>query len=99
MGQLDRMSKQAVIKRLAICLVIALALYYGGEKLWEAGTLPIWEKCRPWLNQNKIQAIALVTAALFGISLTVWPLESAPDSVGCPPPDATDAPEGFTLCG
>lgn len=69
-----KQDKQELITRLAVCVVAALALYYGGEKLCVTLKLPLWEQYQPWLEKNKIQAIATVAAVLFGISLAVFPI-------------------------
>lgn len=89
--------KQALATRLAICVVAALILYYGGEKICKMLKLSLWEQFRPWLEKNKIQAVATVAAVLFGISLAIFPLESKkplPEGDGCDlGPD-----DGYTPC-
>lgn len=67
--------KQESITRIAICAVAALLLYGGLEKLGESGKLPMLDPYLPWLKENKVQAIAIIAAVLFGVSLAVWPLE------------------------
>lgn len=96
MEHMERGEKQQTVTRLAICVVLALVIYFGGEKLCSAAKLPLWEKYGPWLEQNKIQAIAIAAAILFGLSLVIFPLkketsESPPEF--CPPEE-----EGFTAC-
>lgn len=84
----EKDEKQETITRLAICVVIALILYYGAEPLCTTLKLPFWEQYKPWLEKNHIQAIAVVAAILFGISLAVFPLKEVPIS----------APDGFGPC-
>lgn len=76
--------KGETILRLGVCLTLSLALYYGGEKLCTAQEIPLWERHRPWLEENRVQAIATLTALLFGISLVALPSKKEED---CPPED------------
>ena len=80
-------NKQEMVTRLAVCVVVALILYYGGEKLCTLAKIPLWEQYRPWLEQNRIQAIAIAAAVLFGISLAVLPLSGQEDAVQAPAPE------------
>ena len=68
-------NKQELVTRLACCVVAALILYYALEKFGDKLPIPQLEQYRPWLEQNKIQAIAIVAAVLFGISLALLPLK------------------------
>lgn len=68
-------NKQESVTRLAICAVAALILYSAADKLSEGGKLPVPETYLTWLKENKVQAIAIIGAVLFGISLALWPLE------------------------
>lgn len=63
-----------LLSRIAACVVAALILYYAGDKLSQQLHLSLWEKYRPWLEENKIQAVATVAAVLFGLSLAVFPV-------------------------
>ena len=65
--------------RLALCAVIAAAAVYAGEKLCEGKHWPLWEKYGPWILENKVQAIAVLAAVLYGVSLAVWPEEKKPE--------------------
>lgn len=56
--------KQQTITRLAICVVIAVMLYAALDKL--GGGIPKLAPYKPWLEQNKVQAIAIAAAVLFG---------------------------------
>lgn len=73
--------KMQVLLRLALCGGGAAVLYAGVAKL------PALEEHRPWLEEHRLQVIALGTAALFGLSLLAFPrpehreAEEAPD--GC----------------
>lgn len=87
MEHMELGEKRETITRLAICVVIALVLYWGGKKLCAGKEFPLLEKYGPWLEENKIQAIAIAAAVLFGISLAVFPLkkgEAQPPEF-CPP--------------
>ncbi|MCI8477844.1 MAG: hypothetical protein HFE97_05775 [Oscillospiraceae bacterium] len=86
-----QLDKQAVVTRLGLCIVAALVLYQIGEKVCTSFGLPYWEQYRPWLEKNRVQAVAIVTAVLFGLSLAVLPLERREPPV--PPP------EEFIPCG
>ena len=59
--------------RLACCAVIALIICYGAEKLGEGLKLPLWEEHGHLLKENKVQAIAILAALLFGASLALFP--------------------------
>ena len=67
--------------RLALCAVVAAAAVYAGEKLCEGKHWPLWEKYGPWILENKVQAIAVLAAVLYGVSLAVWPEEKKPEGV------------------
>lgn len=84
-GQSDLMT------RLAVCVVIAVAAVYAAEKLLEGKEYPLWKKYGPWLAENKVQAIAVAAAVLYGASLAFWPKEKAP-----PVPLPED--DGFSPC-
>lgn len=73
--------------RLALCAVVAAAAVYAGEKLCEGKHWLLWEKYGPWILENKVQAIAVLAAVLYGVSLAVWPEEKKPEVV-----------EGFEAC-
>lgn len=59
--------------RLAVCAVIAVGVVYGAEKLCQGKGYPLWEKYGPWLMENKVEAIAVIAAALYVLSLALWP--------------------------
>ena len=61
------------LTRLAVCVVIAVAAVYAAEKLCEGKHFPLWDKYGPWILQNKVQAIAVLAAVLYGASLALWP--------------------------
>ena len=96
MEAIEHQEKQAAVVRLAVCVALALALYFGGERLCTSPKLPLWEKYRPWLEENKLQAIAVAAGVLFGVSLALFPLKQAgedPVPPFCPP-----GPEGYEPC-
>ncbi|MCI9402649.1 MAG: hypothetical protein HFF04_03115 [Oscillospiraceae bacterium] len=78
------------LTRLAVCVVIGVAAVYAAEKLCEGKHFPLWEKYGPWVQQNKVQAIAVIAAVLYGASLALWP-EGLPGSTA--PKD-----DGFEPC-
>lgn len=61
------------LARLAVCVVVAVSLIYAAEKLCEGKNIPLWEKYGPWLKDNKLQAISIAAAVLYGASLALWP--------------------------
>ena len=61
--------------RLAVCAVVAVAAVYAAEKLCDGKGFSLWEKYGPWIMENKVQAIAVVAAVLYGASLALWPEE------------------------
>lgn len=94
-----KIEKEEIVTRLSLCLIIALVLYYGGEKVCSALKLPYWEEHRTWLEKNRIQAVALAAAVLFGISLAVLPPDKgekkgAVRRGAAPPPSAPQQEAG-----
>ena len=77
------------VTRLAICAVAATGAVYAAEKLCQGQNWPLWEKYGPWVAANKLQAIAILAAALYALSLAVWPQNEAG-----PGPEN----DGFTPC-
>lgn len=71
--------------RLAVCVVVALAVLYAAEKLLEGKDIPLWNRYGPWLRDNKTQAVAILAAVLYGASLALWPEEKK-------------GPEGYEAC-
>lgn len=63
--------------RLAVCVVAAVAVVYGGEALCNGKNFPLWEKYGKLLTENKLQAVAALAAVLYGASLALWPEEKA----------------------
>ena len=59
--------KMHVLLRLALCGGGAALLYAGALKL------PALADRRPWLEEHRLQVIALGAAALFGLSLLAFP--------------------------
>lgn len=68
--------------RLAVCAVVAVAAVYAAEKLCEGKGFSLWEKYGPWILENKVQAIAVVAAVLYGASLALWPEEKQAEGPG-----------------
>ena len=75
--------------RLACCTVIALIICYGAEKLGEGLKLPLWEEHGHLLKENKVQAIAILAALLFGASLALFPLPEEEHETCCGTEDYT----------
>lgn len=85
-------NKGELMTRLAVCVVIAIAVVYAAEKLCTGKGYPLWEKYGPWLMDNKVQAIAVAAAVLYGASLAFFPEGERPFA---PPPEEED---GFSPC-
>ena len=81
---------QDTLTRLGVCVVVSVALLYGAEALLDGKSIPLWEKYGPWLKDNKVQAIAILAAVLYGASLAIWPEEKGPIE--------STAAEGFEPC-
>ena len=60
-----------------IQLLLRLALCGGGAALLYSGAtrLSALEEHKPWLEEHKVQAIAITAAILFGLSLLLFPPE------------------------
>ena len=84
-------NKGELVTRLACCTVAALIVCYGAEKYGEVLHLSLLDPYLPWLRENKIQAVAIAAAVLFGASLALFPLEK---SSGLPPEGPPDPPCG-----
>ncbi|SBV96488.1 conserved hypothetical protein [uncultured Eubacteriales bacterium] len=82
--------KQGTVTRIAICAVAAFLLYTALEKLGDDEKLPMIGQYMPWIKENKVQAIAIAGAVLYGVSLAVWPLEEKK-----PLPGEGNAVEGY----
>ncbi len=82
--------KGDLMTRLAVCAVIGIGIVYAAEQFCAGKHIPLWEKYGPWVTENKVQAVAIVAAVLYGVSLALWPEE------GQTPPAAKDT--GFTPC-
>lgn len=63
-----------LITRVAVCVVAALIVYYGVDKLGDSLHMELLDKYRPWLTENKVQAVAAIAAVFFGISTAAFPL-------------------------
>lgn len=54
--------------RLAVCVLVAAVLCYGGAAWLREHPTPLWEKYGPWLEEHPTRAVAAVTAALYLLS-------------------------------
>ena len=77
--------------RLAICAVLAIGAVYAARQLCEGKHWPLWEKYGPWITENKVQAIAVLAAVLYGLSLALWPEKDQALT--------EEGQEGFEVCG
>ena len=77
--------------RLAICAVLAIGAVYAAQQLCEGKHWPLWEKYGPWITENKVQAIAVLAAVLYGLSLALWPEKDQALT--------EEGQEGFEVCG
>ena len=77
--------------RLAICAVLAIGEVYAAQQLCEGKHWPLWEKYGPWITENKVQAIAVLAAVLYGLSLALWPEKDQALT--------EEGQEGFEVCG
>ena len=71
--QFEQSKPNDTLTRLAVCVVIAVAAVYAAEKLCQGRRFPLWDKYGPWVQENKVQAIAVIAAVLYGASLALWP--------------------------
>lgn len=85
--------KQKTLGRLALCVILAAGLYAVLDQF--GGAVPQLEPCRPWLRENKVQAIAIGAAVLFGASLLLFPLGEEERFVPPPEEDACDPCDGY----
>ena len=86
-----KLEKSQTLTRLALCGALAVGLYAAAVKL------PPLEPYRPWLEEHKMEAIAVAAAVLFGLSLLLLPLEreETPDgSPECDPCTGYERTEG-----
>ena len=96
-----KQDKKELVKRLAICVVAALVICYGGEKIFPSLKLPFWEKIQPWLEENKLQAVIVVAGLLFLVSTMIIPLQSPdhpPEEESCPHGGGYEPCEPFDPC-
>lgn len=70
--------KIPVSARLALCAGGGLLLYAAALRL------PALEARRAWLEEHRLQAVALGGAALFGLSLLLAPLPQREEEDGAP---------------
>ncbi len=87
----EKQSSQQTVARLALCVILAVGLYAALDKL--GGGIPQLAPYRPWLERNKVQAIAITAAVLFGLSLAVSPLDRAHEASPDQSPDPCDGYE------
>lgn len=77
--------KMQTLLRLALCGGGAALLYAGALKL------PALADRRPWLEERRLQVMALGAAGLFGLSLLAFPRPAAGEEEE--PPDCCDGYE------
>lgn len=64
--------RRETLTRLACCVVAALALWYALDR-WGEKIPGLPPEALAWLGENKVQAIAVAAAVLYGVSLAVFP--------------------------
>lgn len=67
-------NNQELLKRIAYCVAAALVVYYAGDSISEQFHFQLLDKYHPWVKENKIQSIAVISAVFFGISLALFPI-------------------------
>jgi len=67
------MEQGDTMTRLAVCAVVAIGAVYAAETLFDGKHFPLWDKYGPWVKENKLQAAAILAAALYAASLALWP--------------------------
>ncbi|MEG0765903.1 MAG: hypothetical protein RR403_07630 [Pseudoflavonifractor sp.] len=78
--------KKDLMVRVAACTGLAVALYYAALQ-W-GDKIPFLAQHRAWLAENKVEAIAIGAAVLYGISLLLLPADDKKS-----PPDACEGYE------
>ena len=91
----EKQSRQPVLSRLAVSVIMAAGLYAAWSRWGERLPLPDW--CAAWLRENKVQAVALLAAAIFGLSLAVLPPPRGERPA--PPPEDADPCQGYERAG
>lgn len=70
------------LTRLAVCAVVATAAVVAAEKLCAGKGWPLWDKYGGWLIENRVQSIAILAAALYGVWLALAPSGSKGEEDG-----------------
>jgi len=91
-GQMKREPGGELASQLAVCVAAAVALVYAAEKICEGKKWPVWERWGPWIKANRIQAIAILAAVLYG----AWTALGGDKN---PKPEQPPEEEAFTPCG
>lgn len=87
LGGISNFLTGGTLTRLAVCVAAATALVCVADDLCQGKDWPLWEKYGPWLKENKVQAIAILAAVLYGL----W-------SALAPRQDTEDGEDGFSRC-
>lgn len=73
--------KEALGRRLGLCAAAAVGLYAALERLGPRAAPELWARYGGWACEHKVQTIALLAAALWVLSMAVWP-EEADEKMG-----------------
>ncbi len=86
----DAPERREPLTRLVCCVAAALVLCSAADKYAPKLSHPALERCLPWLRENKVQAIAILAAVLYILSLALFPAEEEPSC-----PDSTEGTGGY----
>ena len=70
-GNISSFFSGGTLTRLAVCAAVAAAAVTAAVGLCEGKDWPLWEKYGPWIRENKVQAIAILAAVLYGLWLAL----------------------------
>ena len=76
--------------RLAVCVILAAALWYAGATWLREHPVPLWEKYGPWLEEHPTRAVAAVAAALYLLWSTLVLPEKGDSALHMPSQEAGD---------
>jgi len=89
---MERWMQTDGLGRLAVCAAAAAAVVYGARQLCRGKDWPLWKALGPWIEDDQVQAVAVLAVVFYGASLALWPQEGTKE--GPQDPEA-----GFSPCG